>query len=155
MCKPNIVGNFIAVLGRISVLAGVYMGSIPLMIALTGISVLSRSPLQGGLNALIALCAEHTFLTKEICIDGTMYLCSSFKIKVGCCIGIALSVWLMATVGHVENTAAQTASTMNMLYFLYLWGPFIITLTLTIVLTDWMLKSFAAANPKYITMKYP
>ena len=111
------------------------MGSIPLMLAFTALSALGTSPLQGGLNALIASCSEHTFLTKEIRIDGTMYSCSSFGIKVGGCIGTAISGWLMAAAGYVENAAVQTASTMNMLYFLYLWAPLIITLAITIVLT--------------------
>lgn len=135
MYKLNIVGYFIAVIGRIGVLAGAYMGSIPLMLAFTALSALGTSPLQGGLNALIASCSEHTFLTKEIRIDGTMYSCSSFGIKVGGCIGTAISGWLMAAAGYVENAAVQTASTMNMLYFLYLWAPLIITLAITIVLT--------------------
>ena len=134
MYKLNILGYIIAVIGRIGVMAGAYMGSIPLMLVFTGLSALGTSPLQGGLNALIASCSEHTFLTKNIRIDGTMYSCSSFGIKVGGSIGIAISGWLMAAAGYVENAAVQTISTMNMLYFLYLWAPLIITIAITILL---------------------
>ena len=113
---------------------GLLANTIPLMLVFTGLSALGTSPLQGGLNALIASCSEHTFLTKKIRIDGTMYSCSSFGIKVGGSIGIAISGWLMAAAGYVENAAVQTISAMNMLYFLYLWAPLIITIAITILL---------------------
>ena len=64
-----------------------------------------------------------------------MYSCSSFGIKVGGSIGIAISGWLMAAAGYVENAAVQTSFTMHMLYFLYLWTPLIISLAITVVLT--------------------
>lgn len=150
MYKLNIVGYFMAVIGRIGVLAGAYMGSIPLMLAFTALSALGTSPLQGGLNALIASCSEHTFLTRKIRIDGTMYSCSSFGIKVGGSIGTAISGWLMAAAGYVENAAVQTASTMHMLYFLFLWTPLIITLAIMIVLTRLDVEK---ANEKVLATK--
>ncbi|MBQ3520569.1 MAG: MFS transporter [Firmicutes bacterium] len=134
MYKLNIIGYIVAVLGRFGVMVAAYMGNIPLMLIFTGVGALGTSPLQGGLNALIASCSEYTFLTKGKRIDGTMYSCSSFGIKVGGSIGTAVSGWLMALAGFVENAAVQTSSTIGMLHFLYLWAPIIINLIVTIVL---------------------
>lgn len=134
MYKLNILGYIVAVLGRFGVMVAAYMGNIPLMLLFTGVGALGTSPLQGGLNALIASCSEYTFLTKGKRIDGTMYSCSSFGIKVGGSIGTAISGWLMALAGFVENAAVQTSSTIGMLHFLYLWAPIIINLIVTIVL---------------------
>lgn len=133
--KLNIVGYFIAVVGRIGVMISAYIGNIPLMLVFTGLSMIGTSPLQGGMNALIASTSEHTFLTKGIRIDGSMYSCASFGIKVGGSIGTAISGCLMAATGYIENAVVQTSATMHMLYFLYLWAPIILNLAITLVLT--------------------
>lgn len=126
MYKLNIAGYFLAVLGRIGVLVSAYIGSIPAMLVFTGIAALGVSPLQDGMNALIASCSEYTFLTQRKRIDGTMYSCSSF--------GTAICGWLMAAAGYVENAAVQTASTLNMLHILYLWVPVILNSALMVLL---------------------
>ena len=135
MYKLNIAGYSMAVIGRIGVMIAAYFGNIPLMLVFTGVGALGTSPLQGDLNALIASCSEYTFLTTGKRIDGTMYSCSSFGIKVGGSIGTAIAGWLMESAGFVENAATQTASTIDMLHFLYLWAPIIINLAVTLVLS--------------------
>lgn len=135
MYKLHIAGYFLAVLGRLGVLIGAYLGSIPAMLVFTGIASIGTCPLQGGLNALIASCSEHTFLTRKRRIDGTMYSCSSFGIKVGAGFGSAICGWMMEAAGYVENAAAQSASTVNMLHILYLWVPVIANLAITLLLT--------------------
>lgn len=134
MYKLNIVGYFLAVLGRLGVLVSAYIGSIPAMLVFSGIASLGTSPLQGGMNALIASCSEYTFLTKRKRIDGTMYSCSSFGIKAGGSLGTAICGWLMAAAGYVENAATQTASTVNMLHILYLWVPIILNIAIVLLL---------------------
>lgn len=106
-----------------------------MMLLFTGISAIGSSPMQGGFNALIASCSEYTFLTKGRRIDGTMYACSSFGIKVGASIGTAVSGWLMSAAGYVENAASQTAGTINLLHLLYLWVPIFLTVFITLVLS--------------------
>ena len=91
--------------------------------------------MQGSFNALIASCSEYTFLSKGRRIDGTLYACSSFGIKVGASIGTALSGWLMASAGYVENAAVQTSSTTNLLHVLYLWVPIILNICITLILS--------------------
>ena len=134
MYKLNLVGYAIASVGRLGVMVSAYLGSIPMMLVFTGVSAIGSSPMQGGFNALIASCSEHTFLTNGRRIDGTMYACSSFGIKVGASIGTAVSGWLMAVAGYVENAAVQTSSTISLLHILYLWIPIILNVCITLVL---------------------
>ena len=134
MYKLNLVGYAIASVGRLGMMICAYFGSIPMMLVFTAISAIGASPMQGSLNALIASCSEYTFLTKGRRIDGTLYACSSFGIKVGASIGTAISGWLMASAGYVENAAVQTSSTINMLHVLYLWAPVIHNIGITALL---------------------
>ena len=135
MYKLNLVGYAIASVGRLGMMICAYFGSIPMMLVFTAISAIGASPMQGSLNALIASCSEYTFLTKGRRIDGTLYACSSFGIKVGASIGTAISGWLMASAGYVENAAVQTSSTINMLHVLYLWAPVILNIGITALLS--------------------
>lgn len=134
MYKLNMVSYTLAVLGRLGVLISAYVGSVPLMLLFTGIAALGTSPLQGGMNAMVASCSEHTFLKDGKRIDGTMYSCSSFGIKVGSSISTAISGWLLAASGYIENAAVQTADTINMLHVLYLWVPLLLNVLITILL---------------------
>lgn len=135
MYKLNLAGYALASIGRFGMMICAYFGSIPMMLIFTAISAIGTSPMQGGFNALIASCSEHTFLTKNRRIDGTMYACSSFGIKVGASIGTALSGWLMASAGYVENAVAQTGSTLNLLHVLYLWVPVVLNIGITFILS--------------------
>ena len=126
MYKLNIWGYVIAALGRVGVMVAAYMGSLPLMIAFTAVSTIGIAPLQGDLNALIACCSEHTTLTTGHRLEGMMYSCSSLGIKIGGALGTAICGWLLDAAGYVENAAVQSAATVNMLNFLYLWMPVIL-----------------------------
>lgn len=135
MYKINIIGYVVAIIGRALVIVAGYMGNVPLMLAFTAVAAFGTSPLQGDLNALIASCSEYTFHTKGKRIDGTMYSCSSFGIKVGGSLGTAACGWLLDAAGFVEQAAVQSASATNMLYVLYLWLPMCLNIFVTIVLT--------------------
>ena len=146
MYKINMVGYGLAALGRLGVLISAYAGSISMMLFFTGIAALGTSPLQGDMNALIASCSEYTFLTQGKRIDGSMYSCASFGIKLGASIGTAISGWLLASAGYVENAAVQTASTVTMLHILYLWVPLLLSIGIAILLTYLNVEK---ANAKY------
>ena len=126
MYKLNIWGYVIAALGRVGVMVAAYMGSLPLMLAFTAVSTIGIAPLQGDLNALIASCSEHTTLKTGYRLEGMMYSCSSLGLKIGGALGTAICGWLLDAAGYVENAAVQTAATVNMLNFLYLWMPVIL-----------------------------
>ena len=126
MYKLNIWGYALAAIGRAGVMVAAYMGSLPLMLVFTAVSTVGIAPLQGDLNALIACCSEYTTLTTGHRLDGMMYSCSSLGIKIGGALGTAVCGWLLHAAGYVENAATQTASTVGMLNFLYLWLPIIL-----------------------------
>ena len=127
MYKLNMIGYLIAAAGRVGVMLAGYMGSIPLMLVFTAISTLGIAPLQGDMNALIASCSEYTTLTTGHRIDGMMFSCSSLGIKIGGAFGTAICGWLLDATGYVENAVNQSAATVGMLHFLYLWMPIIIS----------------------------
>lgn len=135
MYRINVIGYVVAIIGRALVIVAGYMGNVPLMLAFTAVAAFGTSPLQGDLNALIASCSEYTLHTKGKRIDGTMYSCSSFGIKVGGSLGTAACGWLLDAAGFVEQAAVQSASATNMLYVLYLWLPMCLNIFVTIVLT--------------------
>ena len=64
-----------------------------------------------------------------------MYSCSSLGIKIGGALGTAVCGWLLDAAGYVENATTQTAGTVSMLQFLYLWAPIILCLVAMILLS--------------------
>ena len=150
MYKINLIGYFVAILGRALCIVAGYMQNVPLMLAFTALAALGTSPLQGDLNALIASCSEHTYLTTGKRIDGTMYSCSSVGIKVGGSIGTAICGWLLAAAGFIENASSQTAGAMNMLHVVYLWLPLVMNIIVTIVLSRLNVEK---ANEKLLAAK--
>ena len=150
MYKLNIWGYIIAALGRVGVMVGGYMGNLPLMLAFTAVSTIGIAPLQGDLNALIACCSEHTTLKTGHRLEGMMYSCSSLGIKLGGALGTAICGWLLDAAGYVENAALQTASTVNMMQFLYLWMPIILNAAVGFLLVFLRVEK---ANEKLIAQK--
>ena len=150
MYKLNIWGYVIAALGRVGVMVAAYMGSLPLMIAFTAVSTIGIAPLQGDLNALIACCSEHTTLTTGHKLEGMMYSCSSLGIKIGGALGTAICGWLLDAAGYVENAAVQSAATVNMLNFLYLWMPVILCAAVGFLLVFLRVEK---ANEKLLSAK--
>ena len=92
------------------------------------------SAFQGGLNALIVQCSEYTYLKTGKRIDGSMYSCTSFGLKIGGGIGTALAGWLLAYSGFDGTLAVQSQSCINMLHIMYLWIPMIINVIIAIML---------------------
>ncbi len=145
MYTINLAGYLLAVVARGLVVAGGYLGNIPMMLVFSGIAAIGMSPLQGDLNALIAACSEYTFLTKRKRIDGTMYSCTSLGVKIGGGIGTALAGWMLAASGYVANMPTQADSCIRMLYFMYLWIPMFINLLIAFLLSKLKVEQANAA----------
>lgn len=128
MQPVTIVGYVVAVLGRLGVIIGASMGSIPLMLFFSGLASLGMSPLQGTLNALIAEISENTFLRTKKRIDGMMFSCSSLGVKIGSGVGTAVAGWLLELGGYDGTAKVQSASALQMIQFMYLWVPMIANL---------------------------
>ena len=134
MHKLNVLGGMLATFGRIGVLVAGYMGSVPMMLTFTVIATLGFVPWQGDINALAATCCKHVRLTTGYSLDGMVYSCASFGVKIGGALGTPLCGWLLAAAGYVENAPVQTAATVTMLQVLYLWLPAILCGILLVLL---------------------
>lgn len=154
MYKINLAGYAAAIVFRIGFIIGGYLGSIPIMLICMAIGGLCTSPVTGDINALISAASEYTVRTKGKHIEGTMFSCSSFGIKLGGGLGSALSGLLLSAGGYVANATQQSATTIHTLQFMYLWFPLICTLLITIIMyflkvekanADWDLEH---TNPK-------
>lgn len=135
MYKLNLTGYVIGTICRGLVIVGAMIGNIPMMLVCSALASFAISPLQGDLTALIAASSEYTYLTENKRIDGTMFSCSSFGTKLGGGIGTALSGWLLAASGFINNAVTQPESCINMLHFMYLWMPMIIDLVIMLILS--------------------
>lgn len=136
MYRLNKYSYMLATVARLFVVVAGYMGSVPLMLLFTAVAALGQGPWQGDMNAVIASCSEYTYLKTGKRIDGSMYSCTSLGVKIGGGIGMALSGWMLDLSGFINGDAAiQPDSCINMMYFMYLWLPFILDLLITIVLS--------------------
>ena len=133
--RMNLAGYILGTAGRVGVIIAGYMGSVPLMIAFTAVAALGMAPWQGDMGAVVASCAEYTWLTKGKHIDGTMYSCTSFGTKIGGGIGVALCGWLLDISGFVKTSAVQPTSCINMLHVMYLWIPMLLSLCITFIMS--------------------
>ena len=136
MYKLNKYSYAIATVGRLLVVVAGYMGSIPLMLLFTAVAALGQGPWQGDMNAVIASCSEYTYLKTGKRIEGTMYSCTSLGVKIGGGLGTAIAGWMLDLSGFINgDNAVQPDSCISMMYFMYLWLPFIMDLIITIILS--------------------
>jgi len=135
MYKLNLRGYMLSTIGRALVIVAGYLGNVPLMLLFTGIAAIGQGPWQGDMNAMIAACSEYTYLTKKRRVDGTMYSCTSLGVKLGSGLGTAIAGWLLTASGFDGAVSIQMDSCMNMLHFIYLWVPMIISFVITVILS--------------------
>ena len=136
MYKLNKYSDMIATVGRLLVVIAGYIGSVPLRLLFTAVAALGQGPWQGDMNAVIASCSEYTYLKTGKRIDGTMYSCTSLGVKIGGGLGTAIAGWMLDLSGFVNgDTAVQPDSCISMMYFMYLWLPFILDLLITVILS--------------------
>jgi GPH family glycoside/pentoside/hexuronide:cation symporter len=110
---------------RIAFIAATFAKNVPLMMILFALSFLTCCSLGGTFNALVAEASEYTFRIKGKRIDGSMYSCTSFGMKVGGGLGSAISGWLLAASGFDAKVMVQAASVNNMLTFMFAGVPLI------------------------------
>ncbi len=135
MYKVNLWGYAFATVCRVLVIVGAHFGSVPMMLIFTALANIGMSPMQGDLNAVIAACSEHTYLTKGKRVDGSMFSCTSLGVKIGGGLGTAITGWLLDASGYINGAAIQSASALSMLNFMYLWVPMIISILITVLLS--------------------
>ena len=153
MYKLNKYSYMIATIGRLLVVVAGYMGSVPLMLLFTAIAALGQGPWQGEMNAVIASCSEYTYLKTGKRVDGTMYSCTSLGVKIGGGLGTAIAGWMLDLSGFVNgDMAVQPDSCIHMMYFMYLWLPFIMDLLITVILSFMNVEDANKKLKKNITL---
>ena len=136
MYKLNKYSYMFATVCRLMVAVAGYLGSVPLMLLFTVLTSFGEGPWQGDMSAVIAQCSEHTYLKSGKRIDGSMFSCTSLGVKLGGGIGVALSGWLLDISGYINrDNAVQPDSCINMMYFMYLWLPFIFDIVIAVILS--------------------
>lgn len=134
MWKINFFGYCGATVFRVLfVIAGLSL-NVPFMLITAAIAGLFTSPVTGDINALISSASEYTVRTQGRHIEGSMFSCSSFGIKVGNGLGTALCGILLDAGGYINGAANQPDSAINMLNFMYLWFPLIAVALTTVVM---------------------
>ena len=101
-----------------------FMANKGLMLVTLLLNGFCTGPLVGSLNALISESSDYTYRTQKQRLDGMMFSCSSFGIKVGGGIGTAAAGWLLAAGGFDGQAAVQAASAVNMIKVSYAVVPF-------------------------------
>lgn len=148
MYRLNKYSYLFATICRLMAAVAGMMGSVPLMLVFTVLTSLGEGPWQGDMTAVIAQCSEHTYLKTGKRIDGSMFSCTSLGVKLGGGIGTALSGWMLSMSGYInQDNAVQPDSCINMMYFMYLWLPFIFDIIITIILS---FLNVEGANEKLI-----
>lgn len=105
----------------------------PVLVGMYGLVSLTCCTLGGTFNALVSEAADYTFLTTGKRLDGSMYSCTSFGMKVGGGLGSALSGWLLAAAKFDATAVAQSAGCSNMLTFMFAGIPAIITAIIVLI----------------------
>ncbi len=134
MWKVNFFGYCGATVFRVLfVIAGLSL-NVPFMLVTSAIAGVFTSPVTGDINALISSASEYTVRTQGKHIEGSMFSCSSFGIKVGNGLGTALCGILLDAGGYINGAANQPDSAINMLNFMYLWFPLISVALITVIM---------------------
>jgi GPH family glycoside/pentoside/hexuronide:cation symporter len=107
--------------------------NIPAMLVLFALCSLTNCSMMGTFNALVAEASEYTRHKTGKQLDGSMYSCTSFGMKVGSGIGSGLMGWLLAAAGFSQELAVQSTACNNMFIFMFAGVPIIVTVATTII----------------------
>ena len=108
--------------------------NLPLMLVAAFFRNMAGGPLTGTLNALVAETSDYTWRTQKVRIDGVMFSCSSIGVKLGGGIGSAVVGWLLAWGGFDGKAAVQSASAVNVIFFMYAVIPVIFGLIMAVLI---------------------
>ena len=129
----NLVSFSIQTVFRIAFVIAAISMNIPAMLVLFGLCSLTNCSMMGTFNALVAEAAEFTTRKTGKKLDGSMYSCTSFGMKVGSGLGSGIMGWLLSAGGFDETLAVQSATCNNMLIFMFAGVPVIVVIISTII----------------------
>lgn len=129
----NFVSFCIQIVFRLIFVYSAITANWPVMLGSYALCSLTNCSMMGTFNALVAEASEFTRRKTGKSLDGSMYSCTSFGMKVGSGIGSGLSGWLLAASGFDASAAVQTAACNNTLIFMFAGIPLIVTVATTII----------------------
>jgi GPH family glycoside/pentoside/hexuronide:cation symporter len=104
------------------------------MLIVSALRGFGMSPMLGTMNAVIADISTYTYKKDGVHLDGTMYSCSSMGVKLGGGIGTAICGWLLTLGGYVSGAAAQSESAIEMIQFMYVVVPAIVSILMFLII---------------------
>ena len=129
----NLVMFIINLVVRIAYWIVAAKGNANALVWMYGLVSLTCCTLGGTFNALVSEASDYTYFKTGKRLDGSMYSCTSFGMKVGGGLGSAVSGWLLAA-GHFDAAAAtQSAFCNQMLTFSFAGVPVIITALIVLI----------------------
>lgn len=132
--KVNLLGMGISLAGRIISAGGGVKNSLVIILLGIAVGTIGTAVFQTTCYPMMASTVEYIRRKDKVSASGVVFSCSSMGIKVGSGLGSALCGILLSVGGYVANAAQQSESAINMLNFLFLWLPVIITIGIMILL---------------------
>ena len=132
--KVSIAGMIIGLLGRFIAMGGGYMSTIGIILIGIAVATIGTAVIQTTSYTMMASTSEYIYLKDHVRVNGVVFSCASMGIKVGSGVGSALCGILLNAGGYVANAAQQSQSCINMLNFLFLWIPIIVSGIMILIL---------------------
>lgn len=129
----NFVSFCIQIVFRVLFVVSAVRADYTLMLVAYGLCSLTNCSMMGTFNALVAEASEYTYRKTGKRLDGSMYSCTSFGMKVGSGIGSGISGWLLAAGGFDSTALVQSVSCNQMLIFMFAGIPLIVVIASTVI----------------------
>lgn len=131
--KLSILGLCVGVAGRIICLFGGMQSQIGIVLLGLAVAAMATAVIQTTSYTMMSSTSEYLWRKNHVRVNGVVFACSSMGIKVGGGIGTAISGFLLSAGGYIANAEVQPQSAIDMLNFMFLWIPLIVTIIIIAV----------------------
>lgn len=131
--KLSIMGLCVGVVGRIICVFGGVASSLGIVLFGLGVATIATAVIQTTAYTMMASTSEYLWRRDRVRANGMVFSCSSMGIKLGQGLGTALSGVLLEIGGYIANAEVQPDSAINMLNFMFLWVPLIVTVIILLI----------------------
>lgn len=131
--KLSLFGLGVGIVGRIVCIIGGMKGSVGIVLFGLGIGTVTTAAVQTTVYTMMASTSEYLWKRDKVKVNGIVFATSSMGIKLGQGLGTALSGVLLGIGGYGANAAVQSESAINMLNFMFLWIPLIVTVVILVI----------------------
>ena len=131
--RLSVIGLCLGLLGRLIALFGGMGGSVAIILIGLATSTVATAAIQTTVYTMMASVSEYLRLKDGVHVNGMVFSCSSMGIKLGQGLGTAVSGILLNIGGYIANVEVQSQSAINMLNFMFLWIPIIVTVIMIFI----------------------